>query len=248
MEDSDRAHASRSRRAELLHNIWACGVLVVFCPSHLRLADEPRLFSACVLLGTEVADRPHVAQLRVVRDHQAAPVQAVPIEGDILEPIVLPQCVDAVTDRKAVARLQLAQLAHEVAPRASIGLWDDLADPQSGPCLDLFGTLGGERRVAHHELVEQDPQGPPVHRRSIACSRVDLRSLVLRSTTDGVGAADGRPEEPRQPEVAELGVSLVAQDHVLHLQVAVDDAAAVHVLQGADHASRVESRVPLQPP
>ena len=69
----------------------------------------------------------------------------------------------------------------------------------------------------------------------------DLRGDVLRSAAEGPGRL-AAVELAREAEVCELDVARGVEQQVLWLEVAVDDAAVVEVVEGEDHAAHVEAR------
>mmetsp|Transcript_115120 Transcript_115120/g.358519 ORF Transcript_115120/g.358519 Transcript_115120/m.358519 type:complete len:320 (+) Transcript_115120:3-962(+) len=225
------------------------GVLIVFVPARVGRAVGHFLRIEAVP-GIEVAHGLRALQLRDEGHGGPAAAQGGPVQGlRLQEPGVALQVGDAALEEgKALVRNLPAEPAHDPSPKAIVVFGNDLVYPLARLPVDAGGTLGEERSRADHELVEQDAQRPPVDGASIACPLVDLGGLVFGGAAHGVGAADGRPEEAGEAEVAELGVAPDVQDHVLHLEVAVHDAPLMHVLERQNHASRVELRVLLKPP
>ena len=97
---------------------------------------------------------------------------------------------------------------------------------------DGDGVVGGKGQVAGGQLVEHDAQrvqvGAPVN--------LFAHGLLGRHVEDGAndGAFDGDARRGRagQAKVGQLGNTSVGDDHVLGLQVAVDDAVGMGMFEG----------------
>mmetsp|Transcript_27894 Transcript_27894/g.61014 ORF Transcript_27894/g.61014 Transcript_27894/m.61014 type:complete len:402 (-) Transcript_27894:3301-4506(-) len=115
--------------------------------------------------------------------------------------------------------------------------------------LDPLHLLAIRRRVvergeAPHHLEDDDAEAPPVHRLAMARLVHHLGRHVVQSAARGVRLAVGellRKAQVRQPDEAGL-----VQEHVLELEVAVDDVARVEVLERVHHARREERRTALR--
>lgn len=75
-------------------------------------------------------------------------------------------------------------------------------------------------------------EAEPICSLRVPLAQHHLRRHVLRSPADAVSELPIRVAHLRQPEVGDLDVSVLIQQYVLRLQVAVDDIARVQVLQG----------------
>lgn len=75
----------------------------------------------------------------------------------------------------------------------------------------------------------------------------DLRCEVLRSATVRVGLRSSLVHEAllRETEVSDLDVALVVEEHVLRLQVTVDNAVLVQAAEAFDKLSCVEACAPF---
>mmetsp|Transcript_53855 Transcript_53855/g.166733 ORF Transcript_53855/g.166733 Transcript_53855/m.166733 type:complete len:242 (-) Transcript_53855:970-1695(-) len=102
--------------------------------------------------------------------------------------------------------------------------------------VDAHGVLVAEGRLAADHLVDEDAQGPPVHRVRVTRRGQQLRRKVVWRAAGREGLAD---DKLRKAHVCDLEVPPLAQHEVLRLQVPVDDAALVKVLEGIHHAGRV---------
>ena len=100
------------------------------------------------------------------------------------------------------------------------------------------GAGAGEGRAPGQELVEHDPGGVHVARGAAGAGADELGRHVVGRAGDGGGEARGVLQQPRHAEVAQLEAALAvlappgAQEHVVRLDVAVQHALAVGVVQG----------------
>mmetsp|Transcript_43462 Transcript_43462/g.114205 ORF Transcript_43462/g.114205 Transcript_43462/m.114205 type:complete len:283 (-) Transcript_43462:2675-3523(-) len=103
------------------------------------------------------------------------------------------------------------------------------------------------------ELVDDDTKGPPVRCGLEAprlasdrlWSHVERRAHDRRVLGDIVGAYVLACGDVRQPKVGQLEPPRRAEQHVLWLEVAVDDAARVQVLESEEHVGEEGTRVVL---
>ena len=103
---------------------------------------------------------------------------------------------------------------------------------------DRHRRVAVERHPAGQALVEQDAGRVEVRARR---HRVALRLLgrqVLRGAEDRAGLGHVRGAGAGDAEVRDLGVALVVDDHVVRLDVAVDDPALVGEALGAQDLDR----------
>mmetsp|Transcript_24301 Transcript_24301/g.75005 ORF Transcript_24301/g.75005 Transcript_24301/m.75005 type:complete len:249 (+) Transcript_24301:288-1034(+) len=111
---------------------------------------------------------------------------------------------------------------------------------------DRHGVVGVRReegRPAHERLVHQHAVGPQVHLERVALAQDALRREVLRRPEDGprfegglvgLGGVVGLFEELGEAEVDDFQVAGAGRHHdVLRLQVSVDDAVVMDVIDGA---------------
>eukprot|EP00959_Pyramimonas_sp_CCMP1952_P359307 7523582-Pyramimonas_sp.AAC.1 len=127
---------------------------------------------------------------------------------------------------------------------------------------DLVLPLEGRAAAGH--LVQHDPHAPPVHRCPVPAVRDDLRGHVRGRAARGVRLVplldalrkakvrqlhEGRIIQGREGlfnrcRRSQCGRAPVGHDEdVLRLEVAVDVAARVDVIQHVDHARHVEARL-----
>mmetsp|Transcript_114834 Transcript_114834/g.364971 ORF Transcript_114834/g.364971 Transcript_114834/m.364971 type:complete len:305 (-) Transcript_114834:1490-2404(-) len=123
-------------------------------------------------------------------------------------------------------------------PRRVAHLRDALSDLR----IDLHGVGRLEGRVPGHELEGQNAQSPPVDGVGVAKTGDQLRGEVVGGAASRVGLPD---DELGQAHVGQLDVALLREQQILGLEVAVDDAALVQVLEGIDRACDVILGVPL---
>lgn len=144
--------------------------------------------------------------------------------------------------------------------------------PRDNLLIDLDGLVSKEGWVAGCHLVDENPQGPPVHSLVVAFAQDDLRGQVLRGPTQGPGAAfhtlgktkvchlwaqeqgwqggrdglgHGHLGLPLAGPGGHLNVALLVDEKVLRLQVPVDEIKGVQVLEGQDDLGGVEAGMGL---
>ena len=104
--------------------------------------------------------------------------------------------------------------------------------------VDSHGVLVAERINSRKHLIYDDPQGPPVHRLSVALVQQNLRGQVLRSPTECVGPS---LDHLRKAEVRELQIAIGAQQEILRLQVPVHYVQRMQILKHAHYLRTVYS-------
>ena len=114
----------------------------------------------------------------------------------------------------------------------------------------VLGHAGFEGRAAHHHLEQQHAQRPPVYGEAVVLAAQHLRRDVVGRAAERVGgplrAAAALVEAfLAHAVVGELDVALDVEQHVVQLQVAVDDAPRVQEAQGDRDLGRVEASVVL---
>jgi hypothetical protein len=117
-------------------------------------------------------------------------------------------------------------------------VWKDQAARQ-----DLFVYLEGRvvvvGREAGEHLVDEHAKGPPVNRPAVSAAQNNLRRKILRSPAKG--PCHILRDDLCKAKVGNLDVSPGVKQKVLRLQVAVDDAQSVHVIEGKDDLCSVEA-------
>mmetsp|Transcript_19855 Transcript_19855/g.33355 ORF Transcript_19855/g.33355 Transcript_19855/m.33355 type:complete len:404 (-) Transcript_19855:1809-3020(-) len=134
----------------------------------------------------------------------------------------------------------IEQLADEV-----LGFFGNFPVKGDGGGEDLAADLGVvvaiEGRVADNHLVHQHPERPVVCAAIVARALQDLRRQVVRRPAQRVCVLIFF-ELFGEPEVHDLYVSFAVEQHVLQLEVAVDDAPLVHVVEPEEDGRRVKAR------
>ena len=101
-------------------------------------------------------------------------------------------------------------------------------------------ALAGERDLAGEHLVEDDAQRVQVRLPGdVLAERLLGRDVVRGAQHAAVGGQPVLLQRARDAEVGDLGRALVVDEHVLGLDVAVDDVAGVRRPQGAGDLDRV---------
>ena len=95
---------------------------------------------------------------------------------------------------------------------------------------------------ATDHLVSEHAQGPPIDGERVAFRQDNLWGKILWSTAESIGHAISRLLDFGQSEVCELQIALLIKQDILWLQVSVDDAVRVQVLQSQDDLSCIEAR------
>lgn len=111
----------------------------------------------------------------------------------------------------------------------------------------LIGILRGAGNVEgaspREHLKQQNAQRPPVHGEAVVLAAQDLRGNVVGRAAEG-GRCVAVPDALlAHPIVGELHVSLVIQQHVVKLQVAIDNALLMQEIQCQADLRGVEARV-----
>ena len=114
---------------------------------------------------------------------------------------------------------------HVLRPHDAVA--DDLLDQR-------VDGVGVERRLTDEELVEDDAQGPQVDGVVVRLFLDELRRHVQRRSFDAGEHHGVAGHGPGEPKVAELDDASAADEDVLRLHVAVDDAVGVKVVEGSD--------------
>jgi hypothetical protein len=128
-----------------------------------------------------------------------------------------------------------------VGQRARVGRRRDRPVGRGGSAQRGGGPVG-ERAAAAEQLAEHDPEGPDVGRGGGWFTPPQLGREVLGSPPAGPAPVAVR-EQAREPEVDHPDAAVGRQDHVLGLQVAVDDPGGVPGLHAARHVERDPHRL-----
>lgn len=110
------------------------------------------------------------------------------------------------------------------------------------PPVHELDVLRVEGREARQHLEDQRPEAPPVDGLPVPAARDHLRGHVLGRPAEGLRLRVGAEEALLgEAKVREDDVPLAGQEEVLELQVAVEDAGVVEVLEAEDDLRGVEA-------
>ena len=109
---------------------------------------------------------------------------------------------------------------------------------------DRHLVLAGERNLAGQHLVQHDAERVEVRLAAdVPSERLLGGDVVGRAEHTAVGRQSVLLERPRDPEVGHLGRALVVDQHVLWLDVAVNDVLGVRQAECARDLDRVRDRL-----
>lgn len=91
-------------------------------------------------------------------------------------------------------------------------------------------------------------QSPPVHRETVILPPQDLGGYVVRRTAKGRRGIPGPNALLAHTVISQLDVALVVQEHVVQLQVSINDPLAVQEVQRQGDLGGVEPGVLLRQP
>lgn len=96
--------------------------------------------------------------------------------------------------------------------------------------------------IASDHLINNDAETVPIHTAIVLFVPDDFGSQVLRRPTKRLSHAVALLIHPifAQPEIRQLTVTLRVNQYILRLQITVDDALPVQVLESQDDLSAVE--------
>mmetsp|Transcript_6810 Transcript_6810/g.12337 ORF Transcript_6810/g.12337 Transcript_6810/m.12337 type:complete len:208 (+) Transcript_6810:509-1132(+) len=145
----------------------------------------------------------------------------------------------------ALGGLALQEAEHQILrSHADVGRKLDAPVFVHDAAHDHHGVVGlgrAEGLPAREQNVHQHAQPPPVHRVVVA-----VREHVFGRHVAGGAAKGVRPlavlQHLGEPEVAQLDVALLVDEHVLGLKVAVDGVVVVEVGEREDEGADVEAR------
>ena len=103
-----------------------------------------------------------------------------------------------------------------------------------------MGSGAVKGRSAGEEFVHEDAETPVVDGEVVSLVEDDFRRYVLWSAAEGPSLAS-EADALGESEVDELGESAIVHQHILRLQVPVDHAAEVQILQRFQSTGRVET-------
>lgn len=103
-------------------------------------------------------------------------------------------------------------------------------------------VLGVERRQSSQHFVQQRSKAPPINCLSISMTHQHLRCEVFWGTAEGFGSVVGIEESLlAETEISHAYVSLISDEKVLGLQVAIDNTSGVEVFESKDDFSSIEA-------
>mmetsp|Transcript_53854 Transcript_53854/g.166729 ORF Transcript_53854/g.166729 Transcript_53854/m.166729 type:complete len:242 (-) Transcript_53854:970-1695(-) len=182
----------------------------------------------------EVRDVLGVLHCRLVWGRRLQPLKRPEVKRR--EPLVFQDVAGPILEvPEALAEVRGKQLLHQRL-RVLVEVLREVDLASKDLLVDAHGVLVAEGRLAADHLVDEDAQGPPVHRVRVTRRGQQLRRKVVWRAAGREGLAD---DKLRKAHVCDLEVPPLAQHEVLRLQVPVDDAALVKVLEGIHHAGRV---------
>ena len=100
----------------------------------------------------------------------------------------------------------------------------------------------------YYLVVRSSQHSSPVHGEAVVLGAQDLGRDVVGRAAEGGGGVAGADALLAHAVVGELDVALVVEQHVVQLEVAVDDAALVQIVQGQADLRAVEPRMLLGKP
>ena len=100
----------------------------------------------------------------------------------------------------------------------------------------------------YYLVVRSYQHSSPVHGEAVVLGAQDLGRDVVGRAAEGGGGVAGADALLAHAVVGELDVALVVEQHVVQLEVAVDDAALVQIVQGQADLRAVEPRMLLGKP
>ena len=107
--------------------------------------------------------------------------------------------------------------------------------------LALHGLLLEWIDTADH-FIEEHAETPPIDGEAVTVGFDHLGSEVLRRSTEGIGLPIYRLLDFAEAEVSQLEVPLGVKKDIFWLQVTVDDAIGVEMLQSKHHLCCIEAR------
>lgn len=105
---------------------------------------------------------------------------------------------------------------------------------------DFILVVTAEGRLTQEHLVDEDTKGPPVDCPSVSLLEQDLWCHELGRSTEGASGVAIPHVLLAQTVVGDLDVTVQSEEDIVKLQVSVDDALLVEVLQSEQNLSSVE--------
>mgnify|MGYP003609750295 CR=1 FL=1 len=202
---------------------FLCVSLIV--PASASVQEQINLFQEFCMVIFSV-EKSVIFQL-IAKIWVQAPMKALPVseEGPMGEDLI---------DVGSAGRVELEEFPEQV-----LGVSGESLGNRGVLRLELAAEVGEpgdlEGRLAREQLHEEDAEAPDVRFRTVAAGENDLGGHVLVGPADR-GLELQRLRQQRRPaEVADLRLEVLAQQHVLGLQVPVDDPPVVEVLETPGH-------------
>ena len=103
---------------------------------------------------------------------------------------------------------------------------------------DLLPRIAHVGSISEHYLVYDDSKCKEIRLKGVIHPANDLRSHIARRSTGLLGVVLLLPAG--HPEISDPEIPALLEDQILRLEVAMDDAPGVGVLQPKDNATRDE--------
>mmetsp|Transcript_6878 Transcript_6878/g.15973 ORF Transcript_6878/g.15973 Transcript_6878/m.15973 type:complete len:487 (-) Transcript_6878:1464-2924(-) len=97
--------------------------------------------------------------------------------------------------------------------------------------IHILDGVSPKRRQPHDHLIQDAAQRPPVHLEAVRLAQPNLRSKIHRSAAERVSSLTLL----REAKIGQLDVPVAVEQHVLGLEVAVEDVLRVDVAHHLDH-------------
>lgn len=110
---------------------------------------------------------------------------------------------------------------------------------------ELSIVVGVEWQTTGQQDVQEHSAGPHIDLRSVSSTEKDIRSDVEGGTASSLKGLAGVQLGQTKVGDLDLQVLLIVQEHVLELEIAMDDSNTVEVLQSGEHLAHNVSSVLL---
>ena len=118
--------------------------------------------------------------------------------------------------------------------------YSDVALPNILKQLLFVSVLQDEGRLACQHLIDDAPDTPPVHSKSVALPINYLRSKVFRGPAQSEGVRVALYVFLGQSEVCQLRIAISVDQDILWLQIPVNDLVLVKMIYGQNDLGAVE--------
>lgn len=157
-----------------------------------------------------------------------------------LEPRVASGVVDP-SVAESLRRIPAAELADQRLRRlAHVPRPCQRLDALQNGVVRVHGIRAGKRRGPGDQLEHEAAKGPDVDRNVLALVEDDFGRDVFRGAAEGVRPRALRFQALRETEVGQLRHAIPVKEHVLGLEVSVDDKPPVQVVECFQRGGTVE--------